>query len=77
MASSKQKKILLAIAIPVLYAFFVRFIFGADNWQQFFAVMSVTFLFLHPQCRICNPAQNGNHLQSAQPASKISFTSFH
>ncbi len=48
--NKKIKNILLAIGIPVVYAILVRIIFGLKlkTWDDFFQVMSVTFLFLLP-----------------------------
>ncbi|MCB0734505.1 MAG: hypothetical protein H6608_12485 [Flavobacteriales bacterium] len=42
------KHILLAIAIPTVYAVVLRLLFGIDQWSELFSVMSVTFLFLLP-----------------------------
>ena len=39
---------LIAIGIPTLYAVVLRLLFGIDNWNELFSVMSVTFLFLLP-----------------------------
>lgn len=48
--NGKIKNILIAIGIPVVYAILVRITFGMKlkNWDDFFQVMSVTFLFLLP-----------------------------
>lgn len=48
--NEKIKNILIAIGIPVVYAFLVRIIFGLKlkTWDDFYQVMSVTFLFLLP-----------------------------
>lgn len=48
--NEKIKKILIAIGIPVVYAILVRITFGMKlkAWDDFFQVMSVTFLFLLP-----------------------------
>jgi hypothetical protein len=42
------KNTLIAIGIPTLYAVVLRLLFGIDNWNEVFSVMSVTFLFLLP-----------------------------
>ncbi|SER11748.1 hypothetical protein SAMN05421824_3049 [Hyunsoonleella jejuensis] len=48
--NEKIKNTLIAIGIPVVYAILVRIIFGMNlkTWDDFFQVMSVTFLFLLP-----------------------------
>uniref|UniRef100_UPI002349FB53 hypothetical protein n=1 Tax=Flavobacteriaceae TaxID=49546 RepID=UPI002349FB53 len=48
--NEKLKNILIVIGIPVVYAILVRIIFGMKlkTWDDFFQVMSVTFLFLLP-----------------------------
>jgi hypothetical protein len=63
------KNILLIIGIPVLYAFFLMLIFGFDDWESIFGVMSITFLF-------CLPAIVGGitvYLSSEHLAQKISY----
>lgn len=42
------KNILIAIGIPTFYAVVIRLMFGIDNWNELFSVMSITFLFLLP-----------------------------
>ncbi|MFN8257847.1 MAG: hypothetical protein U0W24_19275 [Bacteroidales bacterium] len=42
------KNTLIAIGIPTLYAIVLRLMFGIDDWNELFSVMSVTFLFLLP-----------------------------
>jgi len=46
----KIKNFLIAIGIPVIYAMLVRIIFGMklETWDDFFSVMSTTFLFILP-----------------------------
>lgn len=46
----KIKNVLVTIGIPVVYAVLVRIAFGMKlkTWDDFFQVMSVTFLFLLP-----------------------------
>ena len=46
----KIKNTLIAIGIPVVYAMLVRIIFGMklESWDDFFSVMSTTFLFILP-----------------------------
>tara|TARA_R110000765_G_scaffold426726_1_gene543776 strand:+ start:173 stop:550 length:378 start_codon:yes stop_codon:yes gene_type:complete len=46
----KIKNLLIAIGIPVIYAMLVRIIFGMklETWDDFFSVMSTTFLFILP-----------------------------
>jgi hypothetical protein len=41
---------LFIIGIPVIYALLVRLIFGKElnSWDDFFSVMSISFLFLLP-----------------------------
>lgn len=46
--NSRTKGILLAIGIPTLYALILRLVFGLDEWNEIFSVMSFTFLFLTP-----------------------------
>lgn len=48
--NKKNKNTLIAIGIPVVYAILIRIIFGMNlkTWDDFFQVMSVTFLFLLP-----------------------------
>jgi len=48
MKKSKLKTLLIAIAIPTLYAVTLRVIFGIKTWDELFGVMTVTFLFLLP-----------------------------
>jgi len=48
MKKSKLKTLLIAIAIPTLYAVTIRVIFGIKTWDELFGVMTVTFLFLLP-----------------------------
>ncbi|WP_439583200.1 hypothetical protein [Dyadobacter bucti] len=48
MLSKKQITIITAVGVPTFYALVVRFAFGVSRWQEFLAVMSVTFLFLLP-----------------------------
>lgn len=43
-----QKKTLIAIGIPTLYAIVLRLAFGVKDWNELFSVMSITFLFLLP-----------------------------
>lgn len=43
-----SKSILLALAIPTIYALLIRVLFGVNSWDQLFSVMSVTFLFILP-----------------------------
>ncbi len=46
--SPNLKRTLIAIAIPTTYALLLRFVFGFERWDDFFEIMSVTFLFLSP-----------------------------
>lgn len=48
--SNKIKNFLIATGIPIVYAIVVRLLFGLElsTWNDFFAVMSMTFLFLLP-----------------------------
>lgn len=48
--NGKIKNLLIAIGIPVVYAIFIRIAFETkvENWEDFFKLMSVTFLFLLP-----------------------------
>ncbi|MEJ4088005.1 hypothetical protein [Galbibacter orientalis] len=48
--NEKIKNVLIAIGTPVVYAILVRITFGMKmkTWDDFFQVMSVTFLFLLP-----------------------------
>ncbi|SHM09612.1 hypothetical protein SAMN05444266_106347 [Chitinophaga jiangningensis] len=46
-----MKRVFLAlkvIAIPVLYALFLRIIFDLKGWERIFSVMTISFLFLVP-----------------------------
>jgi hypothetical protein len=36
------------LAIPLLYALLLRFIFGVTTWKELFSVMSISFLFCLP-----------------------------
>src|SRR5690606_36705129 len=47
---NKIKNYLIATGIPIVYAIVVRLLFGLElnTWNDFFAVMSMTFLFLLP-----------------------------
>jgi hypothetical protein len=42
------KQTLIAIGIPTIYAIIIRYIFGIETWNEIFAVMSTTFLFILP-----------------------------
>ncbi len=42
------KRTLIAITIPTTYALLLRFVFGFERWDDFFEIMSLTFLFLSP-----------------------------
>jgi hypothetical protein len=42
------KNALVVIGIPTMYALVLRLLFGIDDWNDLFSVMSVTFLFLLP-----------------------------
>jgi hypothetical protein len=44
----KSKAILLIIFIPLLFAFFMRIVFGIDSWGSLYSVMTITFLFSLP-----------------------------
>jgi hypothetical protein len=46
--SKPQKAILLAFAVPTVYAVVLRFIFGIERIGDLFSIMSLTFLFLLP-----------------------------
>lgn len=48
MNTQKIKTLLKVIAIPVAYAFLLRFFFGVATWADLFSVMSVTFLCFLP-----------------------------
>ena len=43
-----MKKLLLSIGIPLVFIFLIRGVFGVRDWQDFYSVMSITFLFLTP-----------------------------
>jgi small basic protein len=46
-----RKKIFTAlkiVAIPLIYAIILRFIFGINDWNELFSVMSISFLFCLP-----------------------------
>ena len=43
-----SKRLSLALGLPVLFAFVVRFIFGVDSWSSLFSVMTLSFLLLLP-----------------------------
>ncbi|MBZ5857399.1 hypothetical protein [Flavihumibacter profundi] len=42
------KRILIILGIPILYAVFLRLLFGVDTWRDLYSVMSVSFLFCLP-----------------------------
>lgn len=46
--NNKIRKSLLVIAIPLAYAFILKFLFDVDSWNMLFKVMSLTFLLLLP-----------------------------
>lgn len=39
------KSLLIIVGVPVLFAIFLMFIFGFNDWESIFGVMSITFLF--------------------------------
>jgi hypothetical protein len=43
-----MKKLLIILGIPTLYAVVLRVLFGIDDWEKLFSVMSITFLFCLP-----------------------------
>lgn len=45
---NNSKRWAWAVGVPVLYALFLRFFFGINDWKELFSVMSVTFLFCLP-----------------------------
>ncbi len=45
---SKTTKWLIAIVVPILFAFLVRVLFGVDGWQKLYPVMGLAFIFLLP-----------------------------
>ena len=48
MNKSKLTKILIMVGIPTLYAIVLRLFFGITEWNDFFTVMSVSFLLCLP-----------------------------
>ena len=44
----KTKLTLWAIGLSILYAIFLRLLFGIDNWSDLYSVMTITFLVLMP-----------------------------
>jgi hypothetical protein len=42
------KTTLIAFSIPTIYAVILRLLFGIENWEDMFGVMTLTFLFLLP-----------------------------
>ncbi|MCF3109527.1 hypothetical protein LL912_12160 [Niabella sp. CC-SYL272] len=48
MNNSRQKKALIVVGIPTLYAVVLRSLFGIKQWNELFTVMSISFLFCLP-----------------------------
>ncbi len=48
MKKNVLRRLLIVIGIPLGYCLIVMGIFGFDDWEDFFGVMSVTFVFLLP-----------------------------
>lgn len=44
----KNKKIILIIAIPVVFGLLMRFLFDVNSWSSLLSVMSISFLFFVP-----------------------------
>jgi hypothetical protein len=68
----KYKNILIAIAIPVVYAVFLRLFFGYTSWEDVFAVMSLSFLFISP----IGIGALSVYLSSEDKAKKITYRIF-
>ena len=67
--NKKLKNILIAFGIPTLYAVVLRIIFGIDDWNELFSVMTLTFLFLLPTIVGALTV----YLSDTEKAKKISF----
>jgi len=48
MSKLKPTHLLIIIGVPILFAFFVRWVYGVDSLSSLYKVMSVTFIFLLP-----------------------------